>query len=98
MKNQAHSSRNRGSILRPLLASLLMLSAVALLAQAGSSGGSPQVQQAAASTPGVPRFQNYEAPAGIADAVGEPSIGCNWNSETTNSNSLFNIPNGGRVM
>ena len=106
MKHEAKTHQTRGSILRPLLATLLMLGGVALLARAGnftepaavSPGGSAQVEQAAATTPGVPRFQNYPAPAGIADAVGEPSIGCNWKSETTNSNSMFNIPNGGRVM
>src|SRR4051812_13277108 len=49
-------------------------------------------------TPGIPRFQNYPSPEGIADNVGEPSIGCNWKSETSHSNSMFNIPNGGRVM
>src|SRR4051812_17158555 len=100
MHNQAKSSRNRGSVLRPVLAALLMLGGVALLARAGSPGssGSTQVKQAAATIPGVPRFQNYPAPAGIADSVGEPSIGCNWKSETTNSNSMFNVPNGGRVM
>jgi hypothetical protein len=85
-----------------------MLGGVALLARAGSTGGrpassanssgAPQVKQAAASTPGVPRFQNYTAPPGLADDVGEPSIGCNWNSEETFSNSMFSIPNGGRVM
>jgi PKD repeat protein len=106
MKHAANNHRTPASVLRPLLAAVLMLGAVALLARAGSStqpaatspGDSAQVKQAAASTPGVPRFQNFVAPAGIADAVGEPTIGCNWNSETTNSNSMFNIPNGGRVM
>src|SRR5947208_10567444 len=48
--------------------------------------------------PGIPRFQNYPSPPGIADNVGEPSIGCNWKTETNSSNSMFNIPNGGRVM
>ena len=83
-----------------------MLGGVALLARAGSlanqpapaASNSPQVTQATASSPGVPRFFNYAAPAGIADDVGEPSIGCNWNSEQSFSNSMFNIPNGGRVM
>jgi hypothetical protein len=102
MKHEA-KTQTRGSILRPLLAALLMLGGVALLAQAGSPGANtapaaPQIRQAAASVPGVPRFQNYEAPPGIADAVGEPSIGCNWKTEETFSNSMFNIPNGGRVM
>src|SRR5688572_1259909 len=105
MKHESKTHQTRGSILRPLLAALFMLGGIALLARAGSSTpsapaspGTPQVKQAAASTPGVPRFRNYVAPAGIADAVGEPTIGCNWNSETINSNSMFNIPNGGRVM
>jgi PKD domain len=102
MKHQVQSSRNRGSILRPALAALLILSGVALLARAGNFTGQADApngpQQVAATTPGVPRFQNYTAPAGIADSVGEPSIGCNWKSETSNSNSMFSIPNGGRVM
>jgi len=85
------SARNRASVLRPVLAALLMLGGVGLLARAGS-------QQTAVTTPGVPRFQNYPAPAGIADSVGEPSIGCNWKSETTSSNSMFSIANGGRAM
>src|SRR5437764_1379431 len=92
------SSRSRGSIIRPLLATFLILGGVALLARAGSPGGSPQVKQSVAAMPGVPRFTNYPAPAGIADNVGEPSIGSNWKSEQTFSNSLFNIPNGGRAM
>jgi hypothetical protein len=98
MKKHSKSSRNRGSALRSILAILLMLSGIALLARAGSSGGPPQAPQAAAATPGVPRFQNYPAPAGIADDVGEPSIGCNWKSDQSFSNSMFSIPNGGRVM
>jgi hypothetical protein len=91
-----------GSVSRPLLATLLILSGIALLARAGiSTANTPagtQINQAAASTPGVPRFQNYPAPAGIADDVGEPSIGCNWKSEQSFSNSMFSIANGGRVM
>jgi hypothetical protein len=104
MKPLLKSSQNRGSVIRPILAALLILGGIALLARAGnpdpasSSGASPQVQQAAATTPGVPRFLNYPAPAGIADDVGEPSIGCNWKSEQSFSNSMFSIPNGGRVM
>lgn len=106
MKPSPKSSQNRGSVIRPILAALLMLGGIALLARGGnpiqsassSSGASPQVEQAAAATPGVPRFFNYTAPPGIADAVGEPSIGCNWKSEQNFSNSMFSIPNGGRVM
>lgn len=105
MKYEAKTPHTRGSVLRSLLAALLMLGGVALLAQAGSTqptavspGGSAQLNQPAATTPGVPRFQNYTAPPGIADGVGEPSIGCNWKSEQSFSNSMFIIPNGGRVM
>jgi PKD domain len=98
MKQHAKSSYSRGSVIRPILAALLMLGGVALLAQAGGNANSPQAPQAVAATPGVPRFFNYAAPPGIADNVGEPSIGCNWKSETSSSNSMFNIPNGGRVM
>src|SRR4051812_2516400 len=90
MKHHAQSSQNRGSVIRPTLAALLILAGLALLTRAGSlatqpvaASGSSQVKQAAASTPGVPRFQNYPAPAGIADDVGEPSIGCNWKSDTS---------------
>src|SRR5437868_2792771 len=102
MKHQVQSSRNRGSILRPVVAVLLIVSGIALLTRAGSLPGQAdapnQPQQAAATTPGIPRFQNFPSPAGIADDVGEPSIGCNWKTETSNANSMFNIPNGGRVM
>jgi hypothetical protein len=98
MKHDATTHQTRGSVLRPLLAALLMLGGVALLAQAGNFTQPAAAEQAAAAVPGQPRFQNYAAPAGIADDVGEPSIGCNPKTETTNSNSMFNIPNGGRVM
>src|SRR6476620_3927266 len=54
MKKQAKSSHNRGSVLRSVLALLLMLCGLALLARAGSSGPSAQAPQAAACTPGVP--------------------------------------------
>jgi hypothetical protein len=102
MKHDKKSTRNRASVLRPVLAAVLMLGGVALLARAGSTGADTPPptapSQVAATTPGVPRFQNYPAPDGIADDVGEPSIGCNWKSETSASNSMFTIPNGGRVM
>jgi PKD repeat protein len=51
------------------------------------------------SGPGVPRFFNYVSPNGIADSVGEPSIGSNWLSEKKFSNSLnASIPNGGTAL
>jgi PKD repeat protein len=97
MKYVAKSRRSVGSIVRPVLASLLVISGLALLARAGNPGGAAS-PSAATALPGVPRFQNYPAPAGIADDVGEPSIGCNWKSDQSFSNSMFSIPNGGRVM
>jgi hypothetical protein len=102
MKRHAKSLHLFGSVIRPLLATLLVLSGLALLAKAGNpianAPAPSQPNQAAATTPGVPRFQNFPAPAGIADDVGEPSIGCNWKSEQAFSNSMFSIGNGGRVM
>jgi hypothetical protein len=50
------------------------------------------------SGPNVPRFFNYASPQGIANSVGEPSIGSNWKSEKTFSNSMFSIPNGGTAL
>src|SRR5258705_2219986 len=43
--------------------------------------------------PGTPRRFNYVSPFG--DGAGEPSIGSNWGSEQSFSNSLRSIPNGG---
>jgi len=51
------------------------------------------------SGPGVPRFFNYVSPQGIANSFGEPSIGSNWKSEKTFSNSLnASLPNGGATL
>src|SRR5215831_14347891 len=44
---------------------------------------------------GPPRFFNYVSPPGTADDAGEPSIGINWSSEQSFSNSNGSIPNGG---
>ncbi|MEY2505265.1 MAG: hypothetical protein QOG27_1545 [Verrucomicrobiota bacterium] len=52
-------------------------------------GGSPFAP------PGTARMYNSTAPPGIGDAAGEPSIGCNWTTERSFSNSMFTIPNGG---
>jgi hypothetical protein len=43
--------------------------------------------------PGTPRFLNYPAPAGVAEAAGEPSIGINRKTEKT----FAGTPNGGTV-
>src|ERR1051326_8477823 len=50
---------------------------------------------ATATTPGTPRFMNFPAPPGVGTSAGEPSIGSNWTSEQTFSNSSGPIPNGG---
>lgn len=42
---------------------------------------------------GTPRFFNYHAPPGVAEAAGEPLIGVNWKSEQV----FGGIPNGGTV-
>ena len=47
---------------------------------------------------GLPRFHNYYAPLGMGENAGEPSIGVNWTSEQSFSNSMFTIPNGGTTM
>jgi len=53
--------------------------------------------------PGTPRFFNYQSPKGVADSVGEPSIGSNWTKETVSHNTNVdgttnNIPNGGTSL
>ena len=54
--------------------------------------------------PGTPRFFNYQAPSGIGDSAGEPSIGSNWTKETISHNHNVNgspdnnIPNGGTSL
>lgn len=52
--------------------------------------------------PGVPRYQSYYPPTGVADDAGEPSLGINWNTEQTHTNNRASdgavnapIPNGG---
>lgn len=94
MKHEAKNHQTRGSGLRSLLAAFLLLGGVALLAKAG--GNEPS--QAQVTAPGVPRFTNHVAPEGVADNVGEPTIGSNWKTEKTFSNSMFTIPNGGTTL
>ena len=47
---------------------------------------------------GRPRLFNYEAPLGMAESAGEPSIGVNFKTEKTFANSVFTTPNGGTSM
>lgn len=100
MKHEAQNHQTRASILRPLLAALFILGGIGLLARAGNAGDSaaPALPAAVTAAPGVPRFQNYYAPTGIGEDVGEPSIGSNWNTEKKFSNSMFEIPNGGTTL
>ena len=63
-----------------------------------AQAGGDQPSEAQATAPGVPRFFTYPAPEGVADDVGEPTIGSNWKTEKTFSNSMFNIPNGGTTV
>ena len=61
---------------------------------AGPSPWHPPAR-ATATTPGTPRFMNFPAPPGVGTSAGDPSIGSNWTSEQTFSNSNGPIPNGG---
>jgi hypothetical protein len=45
----------------------------------------------------APRYTNYTTPSGVAESAGEPSVGVNWRSERSFSNSAGSIPNGGTV-
>jgi hypothetical protein len=45
--------------------------------------------------PGTARMHVFPSPPGIGDDAGEPSIGSNWTTEKSFTNSLFTIPNGG---
>lgn len=102
MKYRSKSSPKLRAVARPVVATLLITGGIALLARAGGpttaapSSASPQANQAAA--PGVPRFSNHYAPEGVADNVGEPTIGSNWKTEKSFSNSMFTIPNGGTTL
>jgi PKD repeat protein len=58
----------------------------------------PTPTPTATPTPEAPRFFTYMTPPGVADNAGEPSIGVNWKSEKSFSNSNGPIPNGGTVM
>jgi len=61
-------------------------------------GGSATPTATPVAVVGTPRYQNYYSPPGVADDAGEPSIGVNWNTEKTFSNSMFQIPNGGTSL
>src|ERR1700731_4717409 len=109
MNHHLKGSQNRGSVLRPILAALLMLGGLALLSQAASQNNrtpvsnstqaDPAAANAAAASPGVPRFINYTSPPNMGDDSGEPSLGINWLSEKKFSKSFFaNIPNGGTSL
>jgi hypothetical protein len=45
----------------------------------------------------APRYTNYTTPSGVAESAGEPSVGVNWKSERSFSNSAGSVANGGTV-
>jgi hypothetical protein len=84
-------------------------------ASATGGGASPTPTPTPGATPtptatppvvaGLPRYQNYVSPPGVADDAGEPSIGVNWNTEKKFSNNRASdgvanppIPNGGTSL
>jgi hypothetical protein len=75
------------------LAAVVPLSAMAPTASATRSTRTPAV-----TIPGEPRFQNFASPSGLGDDAGEPSIGVNYTTEQTFSNSAGSIPNGGTAL
>ena len=91
-----------GSRGRSALATLARMTALVALATtvpgAGRSSAAPAPGPAPATTvPGVPRYFNYASPPGTGDDAGEPSLGINWTTEQSFSNSGGPIPNGGTV-
>jgi hypothetical protein len=78
---------------------VLLLFACALCvmgaAPVASAAGAASPQRATTTTPGSPRFFNYQSPLGTADNAGEPSLGMNWTTEHVFTNSNGPIPNGG---
>ncbi len=70
----------------PLLSSLLCITISAL-------GGTIATRTTQAAGP--PSYSNYVSPAGTADNAGEPSIGINWQTEQSFTNSGGPILNGG---
>src|SRR5438270_9817632 len=72
-------------------------------ASTASSTSTATATVTATAPPGNPRFFNYMSPQGVADSVGEPSVGSNWTREAVNHNhnvngSINNIPNGGTSL
>src|SRR6185503_10995171 len=58
---------------------------------------------ASSSAGSLPRFFIYQAPQGVADDAGEPSIGSNWTKDAENHNtnvdgSVNTIHNGGTTL
>ncbi|HEY6070770.1 MAG TPA: sialidase family protein, partial [Chthoniobacterales bacterium] len=90
-----------GTLLKPRFVAASVACATAILfavlafAQTTSTAPSP--------TAGLPRFFIYQAPQGVADDSGEPSIGSNWTKEAVNHNhnvdgTSNDIPNGGTTL
>src|SRR6266850_285964 len=85
-----------GLIACVMAAAIGLTGAAAAADWSGRAPPSAQGSQASVTIPGVPRFFNYPSPFG--DNAGEPSIGINWNTELSFSNSNASIPNGGTSL
>src|SRR5947209_2281885 len=85
-----------GLIACVMAAAIGLTGAAAAADWSGRAAQSAKGSQANVTVPGVPRFFNYPSPFG--DNAGEPSIGINWNTELSFSNSNASIPNGGTSL
>lgn len=84
------------TVLLPIGAICLAAAAVASATPAAPAARSvAQPAAAQATTPMIPRYFNFVSPPGTGDNAGEPSIGSDWKTERTFSNSNGSIPNGG---
>ena len=81
-----------------IVLSLLVVALSVLIIPVTRSAGWLGALSAPATSSSLPRFANYVSPEGLGDGAGEPSIGVNWKSEKTFSNSMFSTPNGGTAM
>ncbi len=89
-----------GFLLLAMMCSIVAAIVSPITAAAASPDAAASVTPApprTATVPGVPRYFNYASPPGVGDDAGEPSIGINWTTESSFSNSLNTIPNGGTV-
>lgn len=108
--------RNSGQVRFQIAGLVLLAITLTSFALASSGAVNRSKKKTASVTPaiplsaGPPRFFNYQSPQGVADSVGEPSIGSNWKTENTAygtsaqfKNKFVNgadnpIPNGGTTL